>query len=247
MKMIVHCCFFTVLSLAFVACANRPEAHVSSAKTGSPTDSFRINLQLNDKGTDVANWQQFLQDKGFGLTHDNSDHIPNDHSHRPYPNQKFDEETEEATKRFQALYINGNYGIAITGKVNWATYFRALEKGMPAYPPVPNNKVHTKNFGDYFRIIMRTGDSDGGIVTGHSPAVFNDVYDWQYFLVTVGYLGAGYPTHTFGSTTVTATSLWQHDAQVATANYGKVDTNTYNKAITTTWGMDSSYKVVPHP
>ena len=137
MKMIVHCCFFTVLSLAFAACAGHSGAHSSSAKAGMPGDPFRINLQLGDKGQDVYNWQQFLQNEQFGLTHDNSDHEPNDHIHRPYPNTRFDHETEEATRRFQASYADGDYGIAVTGKMNWATVYLAVAKGMPAYKPVP--------------------------------------------------------------------------------------------------------------
>ena len=240
MKMIVHCCFLTVLSLAFAACAacaNRPGAHVSSARPGSASDPFRINLHLGDSGQDVYNWQDFLKRKHFGLKDG-------------YPDGRFDPATKEATMRLQASYIhptNKDYGIAITGEVNWATYYRAIEKGMTAYPPVPHNKVQTKANGDYFRIIMRSGDGDGGAVPGHTGAFFNDVYDWQYFLVTVGYLGAGYPTHSFISTIVTATSVWQHDAHVITTNYGKVDLNTYNMARTAPWGMDNSYIVVPHP
>lgn len=234
MKMIVHCCFFTVLSLALAGCANRPGAHAGSTRPGSPSDPFRINVHLGDSGQDVYNWQDFLKRKHFGLKDG-------------YPNGRFDPATKEATMRLQASYIHPtdkDYGIAITGEVNWATYYRALEKGMTAYPPVPPHKMHTKNYGDYFRIVMRIGDND---VTPNAPngVHFNDVHDWQNFLISVGYLGAGYPTGTFGSTTVTATNLWQHDAKVGTLMWGKVDLPTYNMA--KTWGMDNTYIVVQHP
>ena len=239
MKMIVHCCFFTVLSLALAACAGHSKTRVCSAQPGPASDKFRINLHLGSyDGKDVYNWQHFLKCKGFGL---------NDNPTHHYPNRHFDPATEEATMRFQASYSDGDGGIAVTGKVNWATYFRAVEKGMTAYETNPPHKLSTRNFGDYFRIIMRTGDSTGGVVPGHSPSVFNDVKDWQQFLVNIGYLGASYPTTLFDNPTLTKTSLWQHDAHVITTNYGKVDLNTYNMARTAPWGMDNSYIVVPHP
>jgi peptidoglycan hydrolase-like protein with peptidoglycan-binding domain len=100
----------------------------------SPTDPFRINMQYGYSpsapttpvhpggGTwdDVGNWQTFLK------THGESQYVG-----AAYPNNNFDNNTQMATKDYQ-----GKNGLMITGKVDQATYAKAVSQGMPPYPIV---------------------------------------------------------------------------------------------------------------
>jgi len=240
---------FAALLFSLTACVNSSKSHYRPARTGSASDNFRIGMNVNSSdGQDIKNWQSFLIFKGFGLTHDNSDHdnSANGSNTHPYPNRKFDQEVEEATKRFQAScnqHDFPDYGIAVTGEVNWATYFQAVKQGMTAYPPTGLSAKSLKLHGlklHHFELFnandvihkLQLGCLDFNIVSD------KDVSDWQVYLQNMGYLGAGYPTGTFGSTTQMATKQFQIDFAVNVGS-GILDQATFTKAKQN--GFDSTY------
>ncbi|MEI9893979.1 MAG: hypothetical protein WDN28_08830 [Chthoniobacter sp.] len=109
---------------------------MSQTHPPSPTDPFRINMQLsfgpNQPANpppvppatcwwDVSNWQTFLRQHNF---------LPAN-----YPNNMFDQTTSMATKNFQASPLGGA-PVNPSGFVDLNTYNKAVAVGMPAYPKV---------------------------------------------------------------------------------------------------------------
>jgi hypothetical protein len=206
---------------------------------------------LADRWVDVEDWQSFL--KGLGRLQD-----PH------YPNDVFDEATETATKWFQTTKFKAaNYELPDTGCVNFATYQKAIREGMPKYKGVltPNSCVVSAEKPIHNRPPMRTPGPWGGIATapqatpdsfrdqwmkspGYDTGTWNDILDWQNFLVANGYMKpnpAGTnniytPGHFDGGTnpsttsTTTATRLFQNINGITTDPIGEVGPNTWSYA-----------------
>jgi peptidoglycan hydrolase-like protein with peptidoglycan-binding domain len=244
--------------LAAYAISAEPSA-AHATRDSSPTDPFRINMGPQYGPTfpsvpkppppakhwvDVTNWQRFLKSHWFAL-------LDFELLDSNYPTGVFDAKTERATRLFQRSIFFGD-PIAKRGVVNWATYYRAVRAGMPAYTPVFPHPMHVRGM-DCFRMNLTQGDGPNGNPPGSQPPngcpkPWNDVTDWQNFLMnTMGYIDhPPYPTGTFDPTTTKFTTQFQHDATVSGALAGKVDKNTFNAAEAKPYYMQT-YSPVSHP
>jgi hypothetical protein len=222
---------------------------------------FRINMTLNygahtppnpapsapaTQWVDVETWQHFLVSQGY-LT-------------GSYEVNNFDVPTEVATKKFQSTpgKKGGTYSLPESACLNYATYRKAVQEGMPHYKPlrVPHSCVpcaqhtmHAKHaasgtlsFGDSFRDnTMATGCCD----TGN----WEDVADWQNFLINNGYLPPNFVvTGQFDAiNTAPATKKFQMAwASAGLSATGKVDEKTYAFAISATFANDQGVLLVSH-
>jgi hypothetical protein len=157
----------------------------------------------------------------------------------------FDAATTAATRRFQKKKgAVANYSLPTTGCVNFATYHKAVQEGMPPYHPIrvksscamepgPTTRTH-----DQFRDNKNntTGKKGLGLTCVQSGS-WHDVSDWQSFLNANGYLATGdYVAGNFNGNTQSATAQFQMIWVTSTTANGYV-----NHA---TWAVASDFATV---
>jgi peptidoglycan hydrolase-like protein with peptidoglycan-binding domain len=218
--------------LLSACCATSPY----QAKYGPTSQPFHLNLHYggtrecpsplgaSSHGPDVANWQRFLMAHHYGLL----DGGPNAYK---YPTGNFDKNTEQATMRFQASGCPAR-PIVVNGVVTIATFRKALRAGLPAYQPKPPLRLRAAIEGGPGPLTANDNFRDATLHLGchNTPGTWNDVTDWQNFLIANFYIatGSGYPTGQFDLTTQGATMSFQADCGISVT--GKVDTGTYSWA-----------------
>lgn len=191
---------------------------------------------------DVGHWQTFLVSKGFLIA-------------GKYQPNTFDAATKAATMKFQRSAGKVvSYLLAPTGCVNYATYRKAVQEGMPSYKPIaaPNScairrlelvaaarsqGVGVTATGDNFR------DSYMHMGCANFSSSDKDVTDWQNFLYSNGFYTSSYTAGQFDSPTQKATVAFQQSCPVTGDPSGQVGPNGWSAAnnyFTSTGGMGVS-------
>ena len=210
MNKIVRFGLIVVVASLIGACCNT----VPVVNCGSSQDTFRITMKSGDQGSDVTHWQCFLLEKGFG---------------HAAPNGTFNQETVDATTRFQkSSCYGGNQSILPTGTVTYATYWKAVRAGMPKYKVTISSQPSRSH-----RHLTGRGAAIQGNVQirdiGNGEAFFTpmklgckdklndpEVTDWQNILSCLGYT-PGNPG-SYDIATQTATGNFQTDFNLLGVN-----------------------------
>jgi hypothetical protein len=224
MKKIAQYGSIMAVALALTACAHFRVNMTSGFGPNTPAQPPLDGLAKS--WVDVANWQTFLVSKKFLVL-------------GTYKPDQFDAATMVATKKFQTLPGSvAKYSLPATGCVNFATYHKATQEGMPPYHPVRVDSIcsaHKRELKVAAHLIgvgavntlsadqFRDGGSGGtGRGLGYhcvQSGTWHDVADWQNFLVANGYLMVGaFTLGDFNTNTKSATIQFQLQWCKSTSN-----------------------------
>jgi hypothetical protein len=225
MKKIARFGFAMAVTLVFTACA---DFRVNMTRDFGPHNPPKPSPGLALAWVDVANWQAFLASKGFLSP-----------ATKVQPDV-FDKATATATENFQRKKGKfAKYSLPATGCVNFATYHKAVQEGMPPVHPIrvqstcamvhsgqPSERTHDSFHDNKNNAVNKLGLGYHCI----QASGWHDVSDWQNFLIANGYLASGDCTlGDFNTSTKSATVQFQLLWCTSTSN-GYVNHETWTAA-----------------